>query len=128
MNVRIREAQGACAPHHFSETCSLIALLENSEDAKSKRKNTFPAISENPSFKISRESMPSYPVSDLRFGTGTISTLFHHAKCFVISLPKCPSIHVPPTLVMLPTSLGFNIIIFSLLLVYFLLVKLASYP
>ena len=47
----------------------MVALLENFENAKINRKYTFPAISEDLSFKISQGSMHPDPLADLHYFT-----------------------------------------------------------
>ena len=87
---------GTCP--HFSRTrakcpfpCNLVTLLENFENAKLYKQYTFPSISECLSLNISQEEhSPSmmYPdsLADLYLRAGATLTLFHHGKCFGISL------------------------------------------
>ena len=68
MDLGTGGTEGTCPPL-FKDSgkvpllCNLVALLENFENVKMNKNYTFPVISEDLSFKISRGSMPPEPLN-----------------------------------------------------------------
>ena len=92
MDVGTGGGTGALAPtfQSLDESAfsrNLVALLEDSEDAKSLVKYTFPAISEDLSFKIPQRAMPPDPLVNIHKRTVPSSSckeFYHVIKHFIL--------------------------------------------
>ena len=96
----------------------MVALFEDSEDAKTAGKIHVFSNFRGSRFQTFPGSVPLDPLANLHLRTGPSSSckeFYLVIKCFVFrqsayislqeTLPRRPLIHVPPTILMLPTSL-----------------------